>query len=176
MSTDPNTLIPWRRGDPLFAERLSRMQTATTRVEAGAGLSVVETGQSRAVVLGDGSTARQRRRVVRITDATLFAPNRWRYDWTRLRKDDSASEAAGGWVDADDGETGVAFNLREADNTDTVWGIGIDPNDLPEGFTLNHAPLTLIEVFAVTLFEKVSRGGIEWWFDYPNPLKGTCQP
>lgn len=138
---------------------------------------IVESGQTRVVQPADGSFRRQRMRVVRLTKATLFAPYRWRYDFARLTKADNPEADGGGWEDSASGETGVAYNLREATNTEDSWGIGVDPVTLPPGFDMGSVALHLVQIVAYTRSVEGQEGsaGTEWWFDVPNPIVGECQ-
>lgn len=119
-------------------------------------------------------------RVIRVDAATSIGTFKWRYTATIMKwnpdYDNGVGQSTGNWeVDGVQGAE-EAYNLAEFNNTATACGNGVNPTNLPAGFTVKPAGVGQPLVWAMALPAHHSNGNqySKWWFSHGNGVDGTC--
>lgn len=124
--------------------------------------------------------------LAKIDSATAIsgAVNRWLYTWTRAQLRPTAVgtghdfqlRAGEAW------ETGQALNVCEAANSATFVGPGVNPANIPAGFTVQPVSGYVMlwacrranETTGTPPVPTVGGGEIMWLFYAPNAIDGSC--
>jgi hypothetical protein len=114
--------------------------------------------------------AEQTRIIAKITGATSIGANRWEYDWTEVRLDDTKVFTTSTRNSATHGK---ALNIEEAFNTASgVQGNGVDVDPLPGTFALQSVRGNPVVELAGA--HRLTDGTQIWLFSETNAIDGAC--
>lgn len=145
------------------------------RTRVGHGLSSRQLGNRVLIEASRVETMTSRFFRARITGSQLVDDNKWLYSWQEQLL---LGQGYQGWDDRLEGRSGTfdvapGRNWSEEMNSGSgVQGNGINIDDLPGSFAVRPCPTG--KLILMELVRSADGSRLEHWFDYQNPVDGTC--